>query len=69
MRGDLRPASRRAFLRFLAASPAILGAKHALAQSLTDLYAPEVISEASEAINVFDFHEVAKQKLMPGHYT
>lgn len=66
---DSRSASRRAFLRFLAASPAIFGAKNALGQSLTDLYAPEMISKASEAINVFDFHEVAKQKLMPGHYT
>ena len=69
MREDSRLAARRAFLRFLAASPAILGAKHALGQSLTDLYTPEMISKASEAINVFDFHEVAKQKLMPGHYT
>lgn len=69
MREDLGPASRRAFLRFLAASPALLGAKHALAQSLDDLYAPEAISEASEAINVFDLHEAAKQTLMPGHYT
>jgi len=69
MREDLGPASRRAFLRFLAASPALLGTKHALAQSLDDLYAPEAISEASEAINVFDLHEVAKQTLMPGHYT
>ena len=61
--------SRRAFLRFLAASPAIYAAGQAMGQSLTDPYAPQAISKASEAINIFDFHEVAKQKLMPGHYT
>jgi isopentenyl diphosphate isomerase/L-lactate dehydrogenase-like FMN-dependent dehydrogenase len=40
-----------------------------MGQSLSDPYAPQAIAKASEAINVFDFHEVAKQKLMPGHYT
>ena len=40
-----------------------------MGQSLSDPYAPQVIARASEAINVFDFHEVAKQTLMPGHYT
>ncbi len=62
-------ASRRAFLRFLASSPAIYAAGQAMGQSLSDPYAPQVISKAGEAINVFDFHEVAKQTLMPGHYT
>ena len=28
----------------------------------------QVISEANEAINVFDFHEVAKRTFLPGHY-
>ncbi len=69
MREESTLASRRAFLRFLAASPAIYAADQALGQSLTDPYAPQAISKASEAINIFDFHEVAKQKLMPGHYT
>ena len=62
-------ASRRAFLSFLASSPALLGARSALGQALTDPYAPEAIAKASDAINVFDFHEAAKRALMPGHYT
>ncbi len=40
-----------------------------MGQSWSDSYAPQVISRASDAINVFDFHEVAKQTLMPGHNT
>ena len=39
-----------------------------LAQSPAELYAPQAISGAGDAINVFDFHEVAKQVLLPGHY-
>jgi len=62
-------ASRRAFLRFLTSSPALYAAGPVLGQSLSDLYAPQLISRASDAINVFDFHEVARQALMPGHYT
>jgi 4-hydroxymandelate oxidase len=61
--------SRRAFLSYLASSPAFLGAAHVLGQGRMDPYAPEAVSKASDAINVFDFHEVAKQVLMPGHYT
>ena len=62
-------ASRRSFLRFLASSPAVCAAPPVLAQNTADPYAPQVIAEAGDAINVFDFHEVAKQVLMPGHYT
>lgn len=62
-------ASRRAFLRFLASSPAIYATPSVMAQNRTDPYAPEIISSAGDAINVFDFHEVARQVLMPGHYT
>ena len=69
MREESTLASRRAFLRFLASSPALYAAGQAMGQSLIDPYAPQVISRASDAINVFDFHEVAKQTLMPGHYT
>lgn len=39
------------------------------AQGLPDLYAPERVTSAGDAINVFDFHEVAKQVLSPAHYT
>ena len=62
-------ASRRAFLRFLASSPAVCAAPSILAQNAADPYAPEVIASAADAINVFDFHEVARQVLLPGHYT
>ncbi|MGI9261396.1 MAG: alpha-hydroxy acid oxidase, partial [Woeseiaceae bacterium] len=68
-RGASVLASRRAFLQFLAASPAVYVAGQALGQDLVDPYAPQVIARASDAINVFDFHEVAKQTLLPGHYT
>jgi isopentenyl diphosphate isomerase/L-lactate dehydrogenase-like FMN-dependent dehydrogenase len=60
--------SRREFLRFLAASPVLIGLREALGQSLPELYAPERIGRAADAINVFDFHEVAKQVLPPPHY-
>ena len=69
MREESTLASRRAFLRFLALSPAILAARHAIGQSVSGPYAPQVISKARDAINVFDFDEVAKQTLTPGHYT
>ena len=62
-------ASRRYFLRFLASSPAVYAAPPILAQNTADLYAPQVISSAGDAINVFDFHEAARQVLLPGHYT
>ncbi len=62
-------ASRRDFLRFLAASPALCVAGQALGQDALDLYAPQVIEKASDAINVFDFHEVVKQSLQAAHYT
>jgi isopentenyl diphosphate isomerase/L-lactate dehydrogenase-like FMN-dependent dehydrogenase len=61
--------SRRALLRFLAASPALYAANKVSGQSLPELYSPEVVSAARDAINVFDLHEVAKRTLMPGHYT
>jgi len=56
-------------MRFLASSPALYAAGSAFGQSLPELYSAEAVSTASEALNVFDFHEVAKQTLMPGHYT
>ena len=60
--------SRRAFLEFLAASPALAAAPASLAQGLPNLYAPERITRAADAVNVFDFHEVAKEVLWPAHY-
>jgi isopentenyl diphosphate isomerase/L-lactate dehydrogenase-like FMN-dependent dehydrogenase len=64
-----RSASRRAFIRYLAASPALCSLARAQAQDVNNLYAPELVSAVEEAINVFDFHEVARNVLMPGHYT
>ncbi len=64
--------NRRTFLRYLATSPVLLTASRLYGQPVIDIldpYAPRVISRAQDAINVFDFHEVAKQKYLPGHYT
>lgn len=58
---DGRQRARRDFLRYLALSP--------LAASLRgDADEGEVIAAVGEAINVFDFREVAKKKLPPAHY-
>jgi 4-hydroxymandelate oxidase len=65
-------AARRAFLRYLAASPVIAGAGRVMGQpalDIFDVYAPQLIERAKDAINVFDFHETDKQSMMPGHYT
>ncbi len=61
--------ARRALLRFLATSPAWLAARGVFGQSLGDPYAPQAVADPGEAINVFDFQEVARNKLSPGHYT
>ena len=60
---------RRAFLRFLAGSPyvAALGGIYAYAQK----QAPELadaIGSPKEALNVLDFEEAARRKVMPGHW-
>src|ERR1700733_6871352 len=72
--------ARREFLKFLAASPyvaalggvaAFLG-RSALAQSVptspTGSTTPDVISDPSKALNVFDFEEAAHRKVMAGHW-
>lgn len=71
-------ASRRALLRFLLGSPLLLAARpsaaieqlaETLRQCEPDLSpAGQAIATPAEAINVFDFRAVAKQKLSPGHY-
>ncbi len=53
--------NRREFLKFLAASP-VLGA---MGQSPLS---GDVIASARDALNVFDFEPVARQKLPPAHY-
>ena len=49
------------------ASPALYTAS-TVADVWDELYAPTAVAKSEHAVNVFDFHEVAKQKLPPGHY-
>ena len=69
--------ARRAFLRYVAASPLVaagmlpslrgpLAAADESRQQALEM--GEVISAVDEAINVFDFHAVAREKLPPAHY-
>src|ERR1700694_5741968 len=64
------PAShhRRAFLKFLAASPyvAALGGIRLFAQHAPEI--ADVISDPREALNVMDFEEAAHRKVAPGHW-
>jgi 4-hydroxymandelate oxidase len=55
--------SRRQFLSFLAASPAI-----AWAQQISSEERSAIIAIAQEALNVKDFEEIAQQKLPPAHW-
>jgi 4-hydroxymandelate oxidase len=59
---------RRAFLRFLAASPyvAALGGIRAYAQHAPEI--ADVISSPKEALNVMDFEAAARRKVLPGHW-
>jgi 4-hydroxymandelate oxidase len=69
---ELAISTRRAFLSFLAASPVMLAASRVSGQpmvDLSDIYAPEILNRAQDAINVFDFQETAKHVFNPGHYT
>ena len=68
MQTNLPPHStrdRRAFLKFLAASPyvAALGGAAAFAFDGTD-----AISDLKDALDVMDFEEAARRKVMPGHW-
>ncbi|MGK0298442.1 MAG: 4-hydroxymandelate oxidase [Gammaproteobacteria bacterium] len=72
MNDEFKLSTRRAFLRYLAASPALCAASRVMGQPAFDIldpYAPQLITRVQDAINVFDFHEAAKQKYRPGHYT
>lgn len=64
--------NRRQFLRFLAGTPLLSGsgALPFLAQKLwaADELPAELITAAEDALNVFDFHPVAKNMLSPAHY-
>lgn len=64
--------ARRRFLRFLASSPllGLTAAGRLLAEeSLDTIRLPDyLIKSPSEALDVFDFHTVARHKLPPAHY-
>ena len=63
---------RRHFLRFLVGTPLLAGSgalpfltrQACAAEELTD----ELITAAEDALNVFDFHPVARRNLSPAHY-
>jgi isopentenyl diphosphate isomerase/L-lactate dehydrogenase-like FMN-dependent dehydrogenase len=67
MMGHLRAISRRRFLDFAAASPwaGALAGPSAWAQGEAG---PGLIASSAEALNVFDFEEVAHRKVQPGHW-
>jgi isopentenyl diphosphate isomerase/L-lactate dehydrogenase-like FMN-dependent dehydrogenase len=72
--------NRRRFLQFLAGSPLVAAAGGSLAQTLVPgareadprMWAPydpnHLIQDPKEAINVFDFEPVARQKIPPAHF-
>ena len=74
MMHDPPSTARREFLRFLAASPyvAALGGvaafvqQGALAQRTQE--ASDLIAHPADALNVFDFEEVAHRNVLPGHW-
>jgi 4-hydroxymandelate oxidase len=59
---------RRAFLRFLAGSPYVaeFGGLRAFAQQAPEI--ANVINDPKEALNVMDFEETCRRKVMPGHW-
>ena len=70
-----RTAYRRGFLKFLAASPVLAASVPEwlgkFAEAAEDQSTPPkraLIGSPNEAINVFDFEPVARQKLPPAHY-
>ena len=75
MNGDDQVSTaRREFLKFLAASPyvAALGGVAAFVDERALGYAAqngaEPIASPAEALNVFDFEEAARRKVLPGHW-
>jgi len=70
MGGHFRAVSRRRFLDFVAASPCAA----AFAEPFTYCGAasaqgdPNLIASPSDALNVFDFEEVAHRRVQPGHW-
>ena len=67
---DARLRDRRAFLKFVAASPyvAAMGGFAVWAQQNADVFAGSVIGDPSEARSVMDFEEAARRKVQAGHW-
>jgi 4-hydroxymandelate oxidase len=65
---SIRPGGRRAFLRFLAASPLLAGLD--LPRGWQDVHArqADLIGAAKDALDVFDFEAVAQKNLSPAHF-
>ena len=61
-------ASRRTFLRYLAASPALTPTSRAFAQLAGDGEIA-LIEDVADAVNVFDFEPFAKANLTTAHFT
>jgi isopentenyl diphosphate isomerase/L-lactate dehydrogenase-like FMN-dependent dehydrogenase len=62
---------RRAFLKYLAASPLLFGMPRlaeALAQATTDQAVEAVLKSAADAINVFDLEIAARRLVPPAHW-
>jgi 4-hydroxymandelate oxidase len=64
---EIDPASRRQFLRFLAASPALAYAELP-ASLLAALQTEPTIASAKDALNVMDFEAIARKNLPPAHF-
>src|SRR5262245_45445397 len=63
--------ARREFLKFVAASPyvAVAGGVGSFVRLPgASAQSPEVITDATSALNVFDFEEAAHRKVHPGHW-
>ncbi len=60
-------ASKRAFLRYLAASPALTPASRVLAQLAGS--DESLLDDVADAINVLDFEPIARTKLTDAHFT
>ena len=70
---DPTSTARREFLRFLAASPYVAALGGVTAFLRRDTFAetapaPDVINDASQALDVFDLEEAAHHKVPPGHW-
>src|ERR1700688_3899055 len=66
--------ARREFLKFLAASPYVAAfggvaaflEQRGMAQDTPG--ASDVLADPAKALNVFDFEEAARRKVLPGHW-